>query len=56
MGGISVGVGTVVVFGMFFITGVQFCWPKSVTAEGLDLDAMLGPALLSVWLQLHRTR
>lgn len=39
-----------VVFGIFSVAAVQVCWPTSVTAEGLDLDAMLGPAFLSVCL------
>lgn len=38
------------VFGIFFSAGVQVCWLKRVTAEGLDLDATLGAASLSVCL------
>ena len=37
-------------FGIFFSAGVQVCWLKRVTAEGLDLDATLGAASLSVCL------
>lgn len=38
------------VFGIFFSAGVQVCWLKRATAEGLDLDAALGAASLSVCL------
>lgn len=37
-------------FGVFSSAAVQVCWPRRVTAEGLDLDATLGAASLSVCL------
>lgn len=42
------------VFGTFFIAGVQVYWLESVTAEGLDRDATLGAASLSVWIHLAK--
>lgn len=38
------------VFGIFLFAGVQVCWLKTLTAEGLDLDATLGAASLCVCL------
>ena len=45
---VVVGGGRGWVFGIFLYACVQVCWFNRVTAEGLDLDAALSAASLSV--------